>query len=215
MDASLPPPDAGSQDAAVVDHDAALQDAAMNDAALCRTASDCELPDMCASARCEGGACVYTRPAEVCDGADQDCDGAIDEGSLLTCFFDADGDGFGVPRALCECPPDAVDTGGDCHDVVGDPLARLVHPGQRVDFFEAYRRADGTLSFDYDCNGLDSPRFDMLFSGCRRDATGCEGAGWSGPRVAACGTRQDYTYCMGDAMGGCVAVMGMSDQYCR
>ena len=202
-----------SQDAALID--AAMLDAAMFDAGLCRSEADCELPDRCATARCEAGMCVYTRPAEVCDGEDQDCDGAIDEGSLLTCLIDTDGDGFGAPHALCECPAEVVDVGGDCHDVERDSIARLVHPGQPAYFFDPYRRADGTLSHDYDCDGLESPRFDMRFTTCRRDATSCAGSGWSGPMVAACGTRRDYTYCMSDAMGGCVAVLGMSDQYCR
>ena len=45
---------------------------------------------------------------ELCDDRDEDCDGDTDEGLLLDCFEDGDGDGFAASgaaiRALCACP---------------------------------------------------------------------------------------------------------------
>jgi hypothetical protein len=38
---------------------------------------------------------VYPGAAEVCDGVDNNCNGAVDEGLLDTWYLDADGDGFG------------------------------------------------------------------------------------------------------------------------
>ncbi len=66
---------------------------------------------------------------EVCNGADDDCDGVIDEGAsdATDWFADADGDGYGDPLTVtpsCEAPAGAVADGTDCDDTDGD-----VHPG--------------------------------------------------------------------------------------
>lgn len=64
--------------------------------------------------------------AETCDGIDNNCSGAIDEGlQLYTYFLDNDGDGFGnlsVPVDTCRSMPIAgyVDNNQDCDD--SDPL---------------------------------------------------------------------------------------------
>ncbi|MCP3065178.1 hypothetical protein LXT21_41035 [Myxococcus sp. K38C18041901] len=58
---------------------------------------------------------------EVCDGRDNNCDGAVDEGVLNAWYPDADGDGVGTTnetfRVLaCTAPPGYVNSKVDCHD---------------------------------------------------------------------------------------------------
>lgn len=63
---------------------------------------------------------VHPGVQEVCDGIDNDCNGAADDGTVAT-FLDQDGDGVGgspgPQLGLCESlPPGVVETGGDCDD---------------------------------------------------------------------------------------------------
>jgi hypothetical protein len=56
---------------------------------------------------------------EICDGADNDCDGETDEGVLSQFFSDDDGDGFGNEEEVIEaCSPETgfVSNGNDCND---------------------------------------------------------------------------------------------------
>lgn len=77
---------------------------------------------------------------EQCDGIDQDCDGALDNGPW---YADLDGDGFGDDASLSlPCSATAVvNTRGDCDDAQPD-----VHPG-------AEDSSGDTL--DSDCGGTD------------------------------------------------------------
>ncbi len=61
---------------------------------------------------------------EICDGQDNDCDGATDEADAEGCnpfFLDQDGDGFGLTdKVKCLCGPTGAyiaDKPGDCNDV--------------------------------------------------------------------------------------------------
>jgi hypothetical protein len=81
---------------------------------------------------------------EICDGADQNCDGEADEGALTTFYEDVDGDGFGDSASrvnACEAPTGYVVDGGDCS--VADAA---VFPGAAEIWY------DGV---DQDCDGRD------------------------------------------------------------
>ncbi len=71
------------------------------------------------------GDCVDSNPnvnpggIEICNGIDDDCSGAIDDGTLADVYLDADGDGFGdpsMPQPSCDGGPDYVADDGDCND---------------------------------------------------------------------------------------------------
>lgn len=71
----------------------------------------------------DSDAAIYPNAQEVCNGADNNCDGQIDEGVLNTYYQDADGDGFGNPAVTsqsCTAPPGYVADNTDCND--NDPL---------------------------------------------------------------------------------------------
>lgn len=81
---------------------------------------------------------VFPGADERCDGVDQDCDGAVDEGLQVEGFRDADGDGWGDTTLTACDDPAWVERGGDCDD--GDDT---VHP-------DAPEFCD---SVDQDCDG--------------------------------------------------------------
>ncbi|HJN77877.1 MAG TPA: MopE-related protein [Myxococcota bacterium] len=55
---------------------------------------------------------------EVCDEADNDCNGEIDEGVTTTFYEDGDGDGYGSSASAesCELPTGYAEVDGDCDD---------------------------------------------------------------------------------------------------
>ena len=80
---------------------------------------------------------------EVCDGADNDCDGDIDEGAInaTTWYVDGDSDGYGTMASsvvACDQPTGHAGNATDCDDVDA-----AVNPG-------ATEACDGT---DNDCDG--------------------------------------------------------------
>jgi hypothetical protein len=56
---------------------------------------------------------------EICDGKDNDCNGLVDDGVLITFYKDNDGDGYGDPNnsiQACSQPPQYVQNSDDCND---------------------------------------------------------------------------------------------------
>ncbi len=63
---------------------------------------------------------VSPTATEVCDGADQDCDGVADNGlAFVRWYTDSDGDGYGDPASIqtsCTRPTNTIADGSDCND---------------------------------------------------------------------------------------------------
>ena len=81
--------------------------------------------------------------SESCDGADNDCDTAIDEGVLDTFYYDGDSDGYGdasISTDACEAPAGYTDDATDCND-----SDAAYNPGAVED--------DCTDPNDYNCDG--------------------------------------------------------------
>jgi hypothetical protein len=109
---------------------------------------------------------VYPGADELCDGLDNDCNGAIDDGAPpdFSWYTDADGDGFGDPSTLqeaCTGPEGAVLDGTDCDD---DEVT--IYPG-------APEACDGV---DQDCDGLITGETDEDGDGWAP----CDGDCWEG-----------------------------------
>ncbi|MFH1464551.1 MAG: MopE-related protein [Pseudomonadota bacterium] len=132
-------------------------------------------------------ASVHPGAAEHCDGVDEDCDGATDEGAVdaLTWYADDDADGYGDPTlttAACTLPDDFVADATDCDDTDPD-----IHPG-------ADEHCDGA---DEDCDGAvddDAVDGDTWYADADAD-----GYGDAAQPIVACaqpsGTVSDTTDC--------------------
>ncbi|MEP6795288.1 MAG: CARDB domain-containing protein, partial [Saprospiraceae bacterium] len=72
-------------------------------------------------------ASIHPGATETCNQIDDDCDGAVDEGVLLTFYADADNDGWGnafISQTGCTAPSGYVTLSGDCNDTNA-----AIHPG--------------------------------------------------------------------------------------
>ena len=95
----------------------------------------------------DNDATIYPGATDICDGLDNDCDGAIDEDATVnTYYYDADGDGYGdLSNSIIVCannvPSNYVLNGLDCDDGNNN-----IYPG-------ATEIPDNGI--DEDCDGFD------------------------------------------------------------
>jgi len=126
---------------------------------------------------------IHPDAAELCDGIDNNCDDAIDEGVLLTFYMDADGDGFGgtdTEDQACGLPEGSLEQGGDCDD--GDDG---IHPDAVEDCTEDLDRdCDGSTDYAdtdadghaacVDCDDSDSDRYPGADERCNELDDDCD-----------------------------------------
>ena len=109
----------------------------------------------------DGNPDVNPGAVEICDGLDNNCDGVIDEGTLVVFYADADADGFGdvgAPMEACEAPDGYVPNADDCDDA--QPLS---YPGN----------IEVCDDIDNDCDGVvDNGVGDIYYADGDADAYG-------------------------------------------
>jgi len=115
---------------------------------------------------------------ESCNGIDDDCDLATDEGVLLTYYRDSDGDGFGalaMPTTACSAPRCYVVLGTDCADTNAalNPAAAERCDGVNND-------CDATTDEGCMCtDGASMPCGTSSVGVCRRGTQACISGTWS------------------------------------
>ena len=145
----------------------------------------CGVPDGYAamSGDCdETDSTIHPGADEVCDGADNDCSGGVDEGLLSTVYADPDGDGYGlalVASEACGVPDGYASMSGDCDETDG-----AIHPG-------AEEVCDGE---DNDCSGgVDEGLSEVFYADTDGDGYGVESTA-----VEACAIPFGHTTVIGD-----------------
>ena len=152
----------------------------------------------------DGDASIHPDGEEVCDGADNNCDGQVDEDSAVdagTWYQDADGDGFGdldETTVACAAPEGFVEASTDCDDTDAE-----VNPDA----------AEFCDSIDNDCDGTIDEDDAVDASTWYADTDG-DGYGDAKVSSAACeqpsGSVSDSTDCDDSAS----ATYPGADEYC-
>ena len=97
----------------------------------------------------DSNAAVSPNADELCDGLDNNCDGAVDEDTALdaaTWFIDSDADGFGDPATslrACAAPAGHVADSTDCDDA-----SAAIHPDADEICDERDNNCDGAVDED-------------------------------------------------------------------
>ncbi len=159
------------------------------DAASTTTACDQPTGHVADDQDCDDGdAAISPEGTEVCDGADNDCDGATDEpdaADAATWYLDADGDGHGVAAGTtvaCDQPTGYASTDDDCDDANA-----AANPG-------ATELCNG---FDDDCDG-DTDEPDAADATTWYGDTDGDGYGETADAVVACDPPTGYVAADGD-----------------
>jgi hypothetical protein len=146
----------------------------------------------------DGSFAIKPSATEVCDGVDNNCNGATDEFVLITYYRDADGDGFGnatVTTQACAAPAGYVAQAGDCNDG-----SFAIKPS-------ATEVCDGV---DNNCNGATD---EFVLVTYYRDADG-DGYGTAATTTQACTAPVGYVAQPGDCNDGSFAIKPSATEVC-
>jgi hypothetical protein len=142
---------------------------------------------------------TYPGAAETCDGADNNCDGNVDEGyNPVTYYPDVDGDGYGKSGGAvttCEVLDGYVTASGDCDD--SDPD---VNPGEN----------ESCDSIDNDCDSLVDEGVKTTYY---QDRDG-DGYGNSSVVTESCTKPDGYSTVGGDCNDGNTATYPSAPETC-
>ena len=137
----------------------------------------------------DGDAAVHPGAAEVCDGLDNDCDGAVESDDLYVAWYpDEDGDGAGLAAGLvvtCDVLGDGWSrVAGDCDDTDASVEPGILELCNGVDDNcdgwlegEDDRDGDGQRACAGDCNDDDPALYAGALDPCDGIDQGCDGVG--------------------------------------
>ncbi len=186
-------------DSAMVDENC---DGMANPSSLCACSGSamrtCTLSGACAAGTqtCTDGSwgnCSIVPVAEVCNSADDDCDGATDEALTVTCYPDGDNDGFAATGAAAResCPISGREAVGGCptNQTNRAPAAGTTDCNDAsAPVNPAAVELCDTAMTDEDCDGVSNPASLCACSGTATRACTLPGACAAGTQTCASGT---------------------------